>query len=190
MDDDRSPVISITAWFDPVIDDSGYDPRSTYVETFWLGVLGPTATWLIRRLAAGLDRHPDGYRIDLRHLAREMGLSYSAQRASPFAKALNRCVMFGVAHPTADGLAVRRRIPPVAVRHLRRMTRHLQVAHDDWDETHIAADALTRAHRLAIAMVDVGDDVAIIESQLVALGVPRATASAAADNAAQLAAAS
>ena len=40
---------------------------------FWLGVLGPTATWLMRRLAAGLDHQPDGYQIDLAstaHVAR------------------------------------------------------------------------------------------------------------------------
>lgn len=28
-------------WVDPVVDDDGFDPRSRYVEWFWLGVLGP-----------------------------------------------------------------------------------------------------------------------------------------------------
>jgi hypothetical protein len=35
-------VIRIVGWPDPVIDRLGYDPRSLYVETFWLGILGPT----------------------------------------------------------------------------------------------------------------------------------------------------
>ena len=43
-------VLRIVAWTDPVIDRLGYDPRSIYVETFWLGILGPTCTWLMRRL--------------------------------------------------------------------------------------------------------------------------------------------
>ena len=48
--------IVVRPWLDPVVDDHGFDPRSRYVEEFWLGVLGPTATWLIRRLVAGLER--------------------------------------------------------------------------------------------------------------------------------------
>jgi hypothetical protein len=35
--------ITVRAWLDPVVDDDGFDPRSRYVEVFWLGVLGPTA---------------------------------------------------------------------------------------------------------------------------------------------------
>ena len=87
-----------------------------------------------------------------------MGLSYSQGRSSPFSKALQRCVMFGLAHPIPRGLAVRRRIPAVAHRHLRRLPDEVRAAHDDWQRTTIALDDLTRAHRLALAMVDVGDD--------------------------------
>ena len=41
-------------WPDDVIDALGFDPRSPYVERFWLGVIGPSTTWLLRRIAAGL----------------------------------------------------------------------------------------------------------------------------------------
>ena len=68
---------TVRPWIDPVVDDDGFDPRSRYVELFWLGVLGPTATWLMRRLVAGLDS-PEGYDLDLDATARAMGLSYSA----------------------------------------------------------------------------------------------------------------
>src|SRR6187399_2652384 len=54
--------LTVVAWFDPFLAQQGYDPRSAYVERFWLGVLGPSATWLLRRLARGLDSHPDGFR--------------------------------------------------------------------------------------------------------------------------------
>ena len=181
-----APHITVRPWVDPVVDDDGFDPRSRYVELFWLGVLGPTATWLIRRLVAGLEQSPAGYELDLVATARAMGLSYTAGRASPFSKALQRCVMFGLAHPVDGGMAVRRRIPPVSLRHLQRMPEQLQTAHRDWQCTTISLDELTRAHRLATVMVEVGDDAAVIEHHLVALGVSDAVAAEAADNAYRL----
>jgi hypothetical protein len=180
-------TLTIRPWIDAVVDDDGYDPRSRYVEIYWLGVLGPTATWLIRRLVAGLDQSPQGYELDLVQTARSMGLGYSAGRSSPFARALQRCVMFGVAHPIDRGLAVRRRIPAISQRHLQRMPTELQAAHADWQQASVGLDELTRAHALATAMVHSGDDLAVIEHQLLALGVRGAVAAQAADNAFRLA---
>ena len=37
-------AIRVLPWPDPVIDSLGFDPRTAYVERFWLGVLGPTST--------------------------------------------------------------------------------------------------------------------------------------------------
>ncbi len=182
------PVGSITVrpWVDPVVDDDGFDPRSRYVEVFWLGVLGPTATWLLRRLVAGLERSPEGYELDLQATAQAMGLGYTSGRTSPFSKALQRCVMFGLAHPIDGGLAVRRRVPPISFRHLRRMPESVQAAHHDWLHASIGVDELTRAHRLATTMLDLGDDPSEIEHHLVALGVADAVAAEAADNAVRL----
>ena len=182
----ESAVLMIRAWIDPVVDESGHDPRSRYVEQFWLGVLGPTATWLLRRLVAGLEQWPDGYEIDLDVTAQAMGMSYRPGRSSPFSKALQRCTMFGLAHQTSDGIAVRRRIPAVAHRHLRRMPDVVQRAHDEWARATIDVDQLTRAHRLALAMLDVGDDPATIEHRLVAIGITEAVAAEVADNACRL----
>lgn len=174
-------TIHVRPWVDAVIDDAGHDPRSRYVERFWLGVLGPTATWLLRRLAAGFELSPDGYDINLSDTARSMGLSYTAGRSSPFAKALQRCVMFGLAHQTSDGMAVRRRVPAIAHRHLRRMPESLQTEHETWHQT-VSLDDLTRAHQLAIAMLDAGDEPEVIEHQLTALGVGTPTAADVVDN--------
>ena len=182
--------ITIVPWVDPVVDDTGVDPRSRYVEMFWLGVLGPTATWLLRRLVAGLDQDPDGYDLDLHTTARAMGHSYNAARSSPFSKALQRCVMFGLAHPVDHGLAVRRRIPQVTLRHLQRMPEPLQAAHHEWQRTTVDVDEFTRAHRLATAMLDLGDESTVIEHHLVALGVSDAVAAEVADNAVRLSQAS
>ena len=40
--------LHITPLADPVVDSLGFDPRSAYVEHFWLGVLGPSAIWAAR----------------------------------------------------------------------------------------------------------------------------------------------
>jgi hypothetical protein len=178
--------ITVRPWVDPVVDENGFDPRSRYVEVFWLGVLGPTATWLLRRLVGELERSPEGYDLDLHSTAQAMGLSYTSGRSSPFSKALQRCVMFGLAHPIDGGLAVRRRIPPISFRHLRRMPESVQAAHADWLDASIGVEELTRAHRLAATMLELGDDPSLIEHHLVALGVSDAVAAEVADNAARL----
>ena len=49
----------LTLWVvplaDPLVEALGFDPRSWYVEHFWLPVIGPTCTWLLRHVAAGLE---------------------------------------------------------------------------------------------------------------------------------------
>ena len=42
-------TLPIRPWPDPLIEALGFDPRSAYVEQYWLGILGPSTTWLLRR---------------------------------------------------------------------------------------------------------------------------------------------
>ena len=170
--------VTITAWVDPVVDRRGHDPRSSYVEQFWLGTLGPTATWLLRRLVAGLDKHPDGYRLDLAVAARSLGLNFTSASGGPFGRAIGRCVMFGAAHQHSDGYAVRRRLPEIARRHLVRMPESVQAAHQRWVGVAIDLDSLDRGRLLAEAMLAAGDDRELIEAQLVKLGCSAPTAAA------------
>ena len=170
------PRVRVTPWNDPIVDRRGHDPRSTYVEQFWLSVLGPTATWLLRRLVAGFDRHPDGYELVVGDAARGLGLSVAKGMASPFAKALQRCVMFGVVNRLSDSWVVRRRVPAISQRHLLRLPPAMQTAHEQWTRTTIHLDVLERAHTLAMAMLAAGDDRGVLEPQLVAVGVPAPTA--------------
>lgn len=165
-------TVQVLPWLDPVVERHGHDPRSAYVEQFWLSVLGPTATWLLRRLVAGFDHAPDGYQLDVAHTARALGLSVAKGTASPFAKALQRCVMFGVAAQRSDAWVVRRRVPAISQRHLLRLPEDLQHRHREWVTTTVSLDALERAHVIAAAMLDAGDDPALLEPQLVAIGVP------------------
>jgi hypothetical protein len=171
-------LLMVVPWLDPVVDSVGYDVRSQYVELFWLNVLGPTATWILRRLVLGFDRYPLGYELDLEETASALGLSYTIGTANAFMRSLNRCVLFGVSQPTQGGLAVRRRVPRVATRHLMRMPAHLRQAHQEWSlpTTRISLADLERARVLAAAMVEAGDDPDAVERQLLGLGVAPAAA--------------
>ena len=167
------PTVMVVPWHDPVVEAVGYDVHSTYVELFWLNVLGPTATWLLRRMARGLDRYPLGYELDLADTAGALGLGYVHGATNPFLRALHRCVLFGVAQPFAGGLAVRRRLPPVAGRHLVRMPPSLRETHADWvgpQRVDVAAAQAERARIFVAAMAALGDEPEVVERQLLALG--------------------
>lgn len=124
-------TLLVMPWPEPEPEASGHDARSRYAEMFVLPILGPTGTWLLRRLADGLDVFPEGYELDLVQTARALGLSYLPGRIGPFTRALERCVMFGYAAPVPYGLAVRRRVSTLATRQLERLPEHLRRLHDD-----------------------------------------------------------
>lgn len=144
---------AIRPWADPVVDARGHDPRSAYVERFWLSVIGPTATWIMRRFADEFDDAPDGFTLDLAHAATSMGLSFAKGHNSPFGKALHRCVMFGLAQPTSDGFAVRRMFPTVAQRHLKRLPDDMRSTHEEWARRSIRLDRRDIERRLVEAGV-------------------------------------
>ncbi|HET7486954.1 MAG TPA: hypothetical protein VFJ85_03435 [Acidimicrobiales bacterium] len=63
--------------FDPAFD-GVEDPAGFLAKRYWLGILGPSTTWLLRRLVDGLDAHPGGYDLDLTETARCLGLGTRA----------------------------------------------------------------------------------------------------------------
>ena len=122
-----SPILRVTRWSDPVADGLGVHPCSRYVELYWLGVIGPSTTWLLRRLSYGLEVHPDGFDLHLAETARSLGLGERMGKNSPFRRALQRLCTFELARPHGPGgLAVRTRIPPLPLRHVSRLPDSLQ----------------------------------------------------------------
>lgn len=164
-------TLSIRPWSDGVIDTLGHDPRSAYVEQFWLGVLGPSTTWLLRRLAAGLEASPAGFDLPLADTAQALGLGSKGGRHSPFMRALGRCCQFDLADARPGGvLAVRRKLPPLSRRQLFRLPPSLQAAHHEWQEEQLrtpADDQLRRrCRRLALSLLELGEDLEATERQL------------------------
>jgi hypothetical protein len=162
-------AITVEPWVDPVIDRVGHDPRSAYVETFWLGVLGPSTTWLVRRLVAGLEAAPAGYELDPLRTARALGIGHREGVASPFARTLARASRFGITRTDGDHLAVRRRLPPLSRRLLERLPQDIQDEHSHWADTEIrptAADARERTRHLALNLLRLGEDLESAEAAL------------------------
>jgi hypothetical protein len=164
-------VLRVLPWVDPVVDALGYDPRSWYVEQFWLGIIGPTSTWLLRRLVARFDAEPDGFDLDLHETPRALGLGDRPGRHSPFRRAVGRCVQFKLARPQGPtAIAVRRRIPPLPLRLKDRLPPSLQELHTEWlqsqHRSEMLADVRARARRMALHLVDVESDPEALELHL------------------------
>ena len=165
-------TVRVVPWPDPVIDRLGYDPRSLYVETFWLGILGPTSTWLLRHIAIGFDDHPGGFDLDAAETARALGLGDRVSRNSPIRRAMARCVKFETArHEGIDALGVRRRLAPLPRRYLIQLPPSLQEEHRRWiapvRRSPVLDDARRTARRLALGLLASGEERARFEAQLV-----------------------
>ncbi len=164
-------ALGIEAWPDPLIDRLGHDPRSAYVERFWLGILGPSTVLLMRRLAHQLDAQPDGFTIDLIDTARSLGVGMRGGRQSPFMRTIDRVCRFGAARwQTPERLAVRRMLPPLTRHQLTRLTPSVQAEHQMWIDAHGPNDEAQRRHQrarhLAMSLLELGEDPESAEQQL------------------------
>jgi hypothetical protein len=162
--------LRVKPWLDPVIDRVGHDPRSAYVEQFWLGVLGPSTTWLLRRLAAGLEAAPGGFELPLADTARALGIGGEGS-SSPFVRALGRCCQFQLATSEDEGvLAVRRKLPPLNRRQLARLPQAIQAEHQRWQDQELATPPVEKLRRrsrcLALSLLELGEDLEATERQL------------------------
>ncbi|MFM7059944.1 MAG: hypothetical protein ACKOZL_02000 [Actinomycetes bacterium] len=168
-------TLEVHPWPDPVIDTVGHDPRSAYAEIFWLPTLGPTSLLLLRRLATALDEAPYGMVIDVADLSKALGLGYRDGASTPLVRSFERLVQFDLASVTAEETyAVRRNVPPVNRRHVRRLPEYLQAQHEDYVAAQLTESALDharrRSRRLALVLLEQGGDPAEVEHVLNATG--------------------
>ena len=164
-------TLRIEAWPDPVIDDLGHDPRSRYVERFWLPVLGPSTVWFLRQLADQLDLHPNGFDLDLVETARALGVGMRGGKHSPMLRTVDRACRFGASRMIGTtGLTVRRRLAPLTRVQVERLPASLQREHTEavvrTRPTHSLDDLRSRARSLALSMLELGEDDQSIERQL------------------------
>jgi hypothetical protein len=176
-------TLRIVPWIDPVIDTLGHDARSLYAELFYLPTLGPSTLFLLRRLVAMLERQPDGFELSVGEIARSLGLGDRESRNSPTWRSFCRLIQFDLARDLETegdeerpGLAVRRLVPPINQRHVRRLPEHLQSLHDEWAQARLTEPALEparrNARRLASSLLAAGQDVSTVEHTLYGAGFP------------------
>ena len=124
--------LQITEWTDQSLETRDYPADSGYVEAFWLPVLGPSATFLFRRLNVLLEAFPEGMTTEMNDLGRELGLGTSDSRNAPLPRAISRLVRFGLARRSATGqLAVRRAAGPLSPHLVGSLHGFLQDAHQE-----------------------------------------------------------
>ena len=167
--------LAITPWTDPIIDTLGHDPRSEYVERFWLPTLGPTSLLLIRRLASAFDRAPEGMTMDVVEFSQSLGLGARDGASSPLLRSLDRLTQFDLACALKPGaFAVRRNVPPVNRRHIHRLPDTLQREHASWVDTQLTETpiehARRRARRMAFTLFEQGEDLDRVERTLLGIG--------------------
>jgi hypothetical protein len=126
----RSLVVQ--AWWDPDLALRGFDPRSAYVERFWLPLIGPSTLLLLRRFARGLELRPAGFRVSLAETARALGLGAGTGRQAPINRTVDRACTYGLARRSGpDTLLVRTHLPPLTRRQVDRLPPLLQRSHHE-----------------------------------------------------------
>ncbi len=139
--------LTVRPWWDPDLAAHGHDPRSEYVERFWLGVVGPSTLLLLRRLARGFDEFPGGFHVDVAETAGALGLGHGTGRNAPLQRTVDRACNFGLARrraaaPGATALPVvevRLHLPGLAPHQLARLPESVRRSHETWKELHHGA---------------------------------------------------
>lgn len=170
----QQPPLHVLRWHDPLIDRLGHDPRSRYVERFWLGILGPSTTLVLRVFADALDEHSGVAHLDLGDVAAQIGVGHRGGRNSPLSRSIQRAIRFGAARSAgADSIEVRHRLAPLNRSQIERLPLALQAEHQHLHEQPVTAGpARSRARRLALSLIECGDGFAETEHQLDQWRVP------------------
>lgn len=163
--------LHVTRWSDPLVDSFGHEVRSSYVEQFWLAVLGPSTTLLARHLSAQLDDHPDGFDLHLEDTAKALGLGLRGGVNGPFLRALARTSQFGLTRAAGPGaIAARQRVQTLTYQQTLRLPAHLRDEHAAWlakaQATPEPHERRQRARRLALSLLELGESLEATEHQL------------------------
>ena len=178
---DAPTTIILDRWIDPLLDKLGHDPRSRYVERFWLPVLGPSTVVFLRHCADTLDDAGTAVpvELELESIARHLGLGHKGGRNSALTRTILRSCRFGAARAgRGNSIELRRGIPPLNRTQVNHLPKNLQAAHRHFVEYHPRNDEamVNRVRRLALGLVECGDTITVAEGQLASWKVPPSVA--------------
>lgn len=121
-----------TDWPIERLDAPCYAADSVYVETFWLPSLGPSSTWLLRKLAAGLQGR-DELTVLMSDLARHIGLSPTLSVNGPVVKTMKRLERLKMIRAIGPSQwKVRCTLPGLPLASLAHLPPALQALHELW----------------------------------------------------------
>jgi hypothetical protein len=120
--------MEITALRDPVVETHGHRPGSAYVEHVYVGVLGPSATWLWQRTARIATTRPSTA-VDMVDLAASLGLGQGLGPNAAISRTIARLAWYDAARRAGDTLAVRLALPDVPLRRHARLSISARFAH-------------------------------------------------------------
>jgi hypothetical protein len=163
--------LRVTPWHDPVVEAVGHDLRSPYVERFWLALLGPSTTFLVRRFATELEASPEGFDLDLEETARSVGLGMRGGAGGPFLRAIARTGQFHITRAAGPGaIAARTKVQTLTHHQVERLPASLRDEHAAWVRDAAAEPDVeqrrTRARRLALSLLELGESLEATEVQL------------------------
>jgi len=122
--------LRVVAFRDPRVEARGHGPGSPYIEAVYVGVLGPSATWLWQRLARTAATE-----LDTLELSASLGLGQDLGANAPLTRTINRLQHFDAARRHHDSLAARLALPDLTPRRLARLSPTARLAHH-----HLAAN--------------------------------------------------
>ena len=132
--------------------------------------LGPTALLLLRHLADRFDRDPKGVELPVADTSAALGLGPREGQQSPLIRSLVRLQQFDLACSDGEAtVAVRRTLPPVHRRHVRRLPSGLQAQHAQWVEEQATKPvdvARRRARRFALTLLAQDEPIDAVERAL------------------------
>lgn len=130
-----------------------------------------TTTFLIRRIAADLEAHPEGFDLPLEETAHAIGLGLRGGLSGPFYRALARTGQFHISRASGPSeLAVRTKLQTLTRHQVERLPPLLQQEHSAWVASTVAVPSVeerrTRARRLALSLLELGEPPEEAELQL------------------------
>ena len=125
----------------------------------------------MRRIAAELERQPEGFDLRLEDTARALGLGLKGGMSGPFFRSLARTGQFHISRAAGPGaLAMRTRLQTLTQHQVDRLPADLQAEHRAWVSSTTAApgpeERRTRARRLALSLLELGEPPEAAELQL------------------------
>lgn len=103
-----------------------------YVELFWLPTIGPSATWLYRRMCLRLIGEPDGYTMEPEEFGHLVGLHGAGGANSAVRKTFTRLAQFNITKEQGWTLEVRTVLPILTDKQVAHLPEQLRSAHPAW----------------------------------------------------------